>query len=228
MYVSKENVDMVGIYDVMARGTAEIYHQEQEDFFLKDLQSGTYMLTVRDPEKGIRWLQENERANYTLMEMWQQECADYCQSRYRFEHKMECRQAVWLQDSPTSDKCSSLQIREPEDAEMAFILKEYTVLEPAEMEQVRALHQLYVGCLASGEIAGFVGMHLEGSIGMLKVLPQYRRRGYAAELERFMIQRTIEMGLVPFGQIEVWNEASISLQQKMGMVISEKSIFWLF
>ena len=228
MYGLKENVDMVGIYDVLARGTAEIYHQEQEDFFLRDLQSGTYMLTVRDPEKGIRWLQEKEGAAYTLMELWQQECADYCKNRYRFEHKMECRQAVWLQERPPSDKLSSLQIREPEDAEMAFILNEYTVLEPAEMKQVRALHHLYVGQLSSGEIVGFVGMHMEGSIGMLKVLPQYRRRGYAAELEQFMIRRTMEMGLVPFGQIEVWNEASIALQQKMGMIISEKSIFWLF
>ena len=228
MNALKKNADMVGIYDVMARGTAEIYHQEQEDLFLRDLQSGTYMLTVRDPEKGIRWLQEKEGAAYTLMEMWQQECADYCQNRYHFEHKMECRQAIWLQECPPSDKFSSLQIREPEDAEMAFILREYTVLEPAEMRQVRALHQLYVGCLASGEIAGFVGMHMEGSIGILKVLPQYRRCGYAAELENFMIRRTMEMGLIPFGHIEVWNEASISLQQKMGMTISEKSIFWLF
>ena len=66
MYVLKDNIDMAGIYDVITRGTAEIYHQEDQNIFLKDLRSGAYMLSVNDPEKGIRWLQERENARYDL------------------------------------------------------------------------------------------------------------------------------------------------------------------
>lgn len=228
MYVLKDNIDMAGIYDVITRGTAEIYHQEDQNIFLKDLRSGAYMLSVNNPEKGIRWLQERENARYDLMELWQKECAEYCRDRYHLDTIMECRQAVWVKDSIKPLASSDLQIREPDDQEMELIFREYNLIPRDEMMQVRALHNIFVGCLSTGEIAGFIGMHMEGSIGMLEILPAYRRCGYAAELEHFMIQRTLEMGLIPFGQIEVWNEASIALQQKMGMTVSEKSVFWLF
>ena len=99
MYVLKDNIDMAGIYDVITRGTAEIYHQEDQNIFLKDLRSGAYMLSVNDPEKGIRWLQERENARYDLMELWQKECAEYCRERYHLDTIMECRQAVWVKDS---------------------------------------------------------------------------------------------------------------------------------
>ena len=35
------------------------------------------------------------------------------------------------------------------------------------------------GAFQKGELLGFIGMHSEGSVGMLEVLPQHRRKGAA-------------------------------------------------
>ena len=43
-----------------------------------------------------------------------------------------------------------------------------------------------------------------------------------------MIRKVRSQKLIPYGQIEVWNETSMNLQRKIGMTITEESIYWLF
>ena len=84
------------------------------------------------------------------------------------------------------------------------------------------------GAFVSGELAGFAGTHDEGSIGLLQVLPQYQRLGLAYALEAFMINRQLSLGVLPFGQVRVHNDASLGLQKKIGMTLSDKVVHWLF
>ena len=57
-------------------------------------------------------------------------------------------------------------------------------------------------------LAGIIGIHEEGSIGMLYVKPQYN-------------------GWIPYGQIIVGNEASMKLQESMGLHFSKSSVYWM-
>ena len=75
---------------------------------------------------------------------------------------------------------------------------------------------------------GFMGEHLEGAIGLLHVLPEYRNRGYAQELEAFMIEHMMKKGQVPYGHVVVDNEASMELQKKMGFEFWDGTMSWLF
>ncbi|MCR4616858.1 MAG: tRNA (guanosine(37)-N1)-methyltransferase TrmD [Lachnospiraceae bacterium] len=83
------------------------------------------------------------------------------------------------------------------------------------------------GIFVDDEIAGFVGTHGEGSIGMLYVDGKYRRRGLAADLEGFMFNRDLEAGRTPYGQVVLGNEASMKLQDKMGVYGGDKVLTWL-
>lgn len=69
---------------------------------------------------------------------------------------------------------------------------------------------------------------MEGSIGLLEVMPEYRRKGYGVELESFMISHMLQQNLMPFGQIEVANDKSLGLQHKLGMQISQEKVYWIF
>ena len=44
------------------------------------------------------------------------------------------------------------------------------------------------GAFVDGRLAGFVGEHHEGSMGMLEVVPEFRRRGIAQALEAALIR----------------------------------------
>ncbi|MBQ7147293.1 MAG: GNAT family N-acetyltransferase [Pseudobutyrivibrio sp.] len=63
---------------------------------------------------------------------------------------------------------------------------------------------------------------------LLYILPKFRRRGYVSELEKEMSRRTLAKGYIPFGQVEVDNEASIKLQESMGHTKSENTVMWMW
>lgn len=79
-----------------------------------------------------------------------------------------------------------------------------------------------------GNCVGFIGFHEEGSVGLLKVVPEYRRLGIGIALEKKMINRCISDGKIPFGHVVVGNEKSMCLQKKIGMEISENIVTWIF
>ncbi|MCD8069569.1 MAG: GNAT family N-acetyltransferase, partial [Lachnospiraceae bacterium] len=77
------------------------------------------------------------------------------------------------------------------------------------------------------ELAGFIGTHSEGALGMLQVRPRFRRRGIAAALEAYMINETLKRGEIPFGHIFEGNEASLHLQRKLGLNVTDVCLWWV-
>lgn len=87
----------------------------------------------------------------------------------------------------------------------------------------RAMYGAFLG----EELAGFVGMHTEGSIGMLHILPEYRGRKLGKALETYMINRCLERGYTPYGQVTAENGTSKKLQESLGLCCSKSQVYWL-
>lgn len=83
------------------------------------------------------------------------------------------------------------------------------------------------GAFEEDQIIGFVGIHKEGSMGLLYVEEAYRRRGIAASLESFLINLQIANGQTPYVQIQEDNNASLALQDKLGLYKAQQSVWWL-
>lgn len=84
-----------------------------------------------------------------------------------------------------------------------------------------------LGAYQGGTLAGFVGAHSEGSIGLLTVRPAFRRRGIARALESAFINVLLGRGVQPFAQVEPGNLPSERLQRSLGLVQGEDYIYWL-
>ncbi|MDE7464159.1 MAG: GNAT family N-acetyltransferase, partial [Clostridiales bacterium] len=54
------------------------------------------------------------------------------------------------------------------------------------------------GALVDSKLAGFIGRHPDGSMGMLTVFENYKRQGIGKELEKFLINYVMTFGRVPF------------------------------
>ena len=52
--------------------------------------------------------------------------------------------------------------------------------------------------------------------------------GYGRALESYIINHMLDDGLIPYAQIEVDNEESISLHKNLGFTISEDRLYWMF
>ena len=77
-----------------------------------------------------------------------------------------------------------------------------------------------------GDLAGFMGTHDEGTMGLLEVLPPYRRQGVARLLQSHMTNLALERDEIPYGQIFDGNSPSLALQQSLGFQCSRGFMYW--
>jgi len=83
------------------------------------------------------------------------------------------------------------------------------------------------GAFRDAELLGFIGLHEEGSMGMLQVFEPYRRQGVAEYLVTDLANRMLAQGRVPHDHIILGNLASEALQRKLGFSISTRRLWWM-
>ncbi len=82
------------------------------------------------------------------------------------------------------------------------------------------------GAICGGKLAGFIGRHGDGSMGMLEVYEDFRRRGLGEQLEIFMINYVMTFGRTPHCDVYTDNIASQRLQEKLGLTPTPFYTYW--
>lgn len=82
------------------------------------------------------------------------------------------------------------------------------------------------GLFENGVLAGFIGTHTEGAIGLLEIFPDFRKRGYGYALEAFLIGHLMKNGAIPYCHVIDGNDASVHLQKKLGMQKADLPAIW--
>lgn len=138
-------------------------------------------------------------------------------------------QAYYLkQDPPEVSLRTGVTLRPLTLADMDFVLENYHNPGAYESHIRGRIAEGMLGGLVEGELAGFAGIHQEGALGMLEVLPQFRRRGLAEALEAAVIAMQLQRGRFPYCHVRLGNPASEALQKKLGLVFDRRrSLFWL-
>ena len=77
-------------------------------------------------------------------------------------------------------------------------------------------------------LVGFVGEHYEGAMGMLEVMPEYRKRGYGTILEKQRINQTLSEHRTPYCNVLYGNDASLELQHKLGLKKTSLDTWWVW
>lgn len=83
------------------------------------------------------------------------------------------------------------------------------------------------GAEIDGKLMGFAGVHQEGCLGLVEVIPEGRRRGAAELLEAAVIKMQLERGRNPYCHVVLSNEASVRLQKKLGFTFDPEPVYWL-
>ena len=214
-----------GFEQLILRGTAEVLEDGPRGCFLRDRLGGAYILAAETTELSLAWLEAHDPSRMRLLEVFDHALVRYLRDRYGADNLLRCRQARWY--GPAPEATGDLDIAPAVPSDFGVIRPLYNKMTDAELMAVIHRSELFLG-RTRGEICGFIGWHPEGSIGLLEVLPGYRRRGFGAALERFLIGETLRKGWIPFAQIETGNEASLRLQTSVGMHISRGSLYWVF
>ena len=241
-------IENLNIDRVLRRGTAQIIEEADDAILLKDTVSKALMLACDDVARGIEILERYNGEEKPLMMISNAELGRMAADRFDYENIMECYQMAYLSKEPPKpekmDDCEKVEINSSTKSNSAqfdgileyrlatmedfpFISREYGLVSEDELKELIERGNIIIG-YENGEAVGFIGEHMEGSIGLLQVLEEHRRKGYGMALEKEMIRRTLEKGYTPFGQGEIHNTASLELQKKLGLTKSEGTIYWMW
>ncbi len=141
--------------------------------------------------------------------------------------QITCHQAVYQKTEEIPYALpEDYSIRTLDASHLPFVYAHYDVVHDLDYLGWRIENGMY-GVFYRDEIAGFIGTHGEGSMGMLEILPAHRRRGLAFCLEAHLINRLLEEGRTPYCQIEIHNDASLALQHRLGLTVSDRELTWM-
>lgn len=146
---------------------------------------------------------------------------------FGFQTVMECRHAIYSHKKPVAYTLpEGTEIRPLDQTYFDFVCAHYHMVDDTSYIRERLDAGMF-GVFVGGTIAGFVGTQEERPMGLLEILPEYRRLGLAFALEAHLINHLLSLGRVPFCQVAVYNEASFRLQQKLGLTLSDQIVYWL-
>ena len=218
-------IKYLGLERVLKRGTGEILADLDDALLIRDTVSGAYLLACEDKTTGLALLDSHIRSACDLLMVSDRALGQAAFERFGFSEKLECWQYAYYGERPGID--TGLSVRAAEEQDLPMLMEHYHLISPEELAAVVRRKSILLGYF-EGHLVGFIGEHLEGSMGILYVLPEYRRRGFGTALETHLIARTMDEGFVPFGQVEKDNQNSLRLQEKIGMTRSEDRIVWMW
>ena len=166
----------------------------------------------------------------------QREMVPFMEKYFHLKTDMECLQGAYTRREklpvrglygPDGRGENGFSIRTLTEEFIPFVAEHYSEIGSPEYVTERILHGAVYGAFYDEKIVGFIANHGEGSIGMLYVLPEYRKRHVAMALETYCMNLAVERGEIPYGQVVLGNEASIRLQEKMGICFAKGPVVWM-
>ena len=172
-------IDYLGIDRIVKRGSAEFIVRNERFVFVRDAVSGVLFLCgeVRDDDFALIDGHLDKERDALMVDS--EELFKKVFARYGFEDKLECYQVAYYGDAPKLD--AKIDVREAEKSDIPLIVENYHLVGEDEIAKIVGRRALFLGFL-DGEPVGFAGEHLEGSMGLLYVLPEFRRRGFGVWL----------------------------------------------
>lgn len=219
------HMDMI---EVLRRGEAEILIRDREGVLLSPKGTQIAMLYCRNEAAGRRILEaftSNDSGTMQNFVAHQAFMFPVLRDEMGWEKEIVCHQAVYTR-GVTLPVGKGLEIRKLTEEYAEFVGNHYDLAGDLCYLRQRIRAGVMYGTFVDGLPAGFIGEHEEGSIGMLEVLPAYRRKGIGAALEAFYVNKMLTEGRIPFGQIIEGNDASMKLQEKLGFRISRDTLCW--
>lgn len=212
---------------------AWILYEDEEAILIQDQHSEIYYCAAKSKEAANR-LKNVLPRNFEILVSHDKYCNEIITRETGIHYENRCYHCAYLSNK-------SLPIDLPQGYTIQDIHEAYMedVIELYRTEMPSLANEEYMGlCMAAGmygvmrnkELCGFISVHEGGygSIGMLEIKPQYRRKGLGIALERYMINVQLQRGKIPYGEIFMENKASLYLQEKVGMQIGSELTYWFY
>ena len=226
-YLSGDPLLHACIMDSVKRGSAHVLYAAVDGVLVHDAAAQTHMLSAACAESARRMVDMLD-SSVVMLVLHQPQYSAWARAALGlYVYYMLFVNDVFTLVKPIMAPLPGIDIVRLTPQDAVFVACHYSQIDDIGHIRERIGAGMF-GAVVAGNMAGFIGMHTEGAMGMLEILPQFRRRGIAYALEAHMIDHLLTQGRTPYGQIVVGNEASLGLQRRLNMEISKNRLVWLF
>ena len=232
------HMDMI---EMINRGRATLVAKGKNDYLLQDNEAGYFHHTGTDKDFFFT-IPREVRLSIKKIILHQEEMVEPVQKLLNLNEKLVCYQSVYTQRERLP--ITGLYRNDGQPTEIGLTIRPLTMeyVDIVQSEYDRAEYQkvtefgyikdrIKKGCIYGAflgeELAGFIGIHNDDSIGMLRVFKQHRGKKIGKALQTFIMNKLLEMGWMPYGQFLVGDENSERIQKTLGMYMSKTPIIWI-
>ena len=216
-YISKDPVSYIHITELLDRKYTIVYAGEHGFIIHDDDVDFTYISF--DDEKTMKEVLSNKQYEHYLA--YDKMIVDY----YNDEGKTT-NLSQWLYPSRELLEVGDYDIRVLGLEYLPFINSFYKALGPDEDNKNALLNKEVLGLFEGDKLAGIVGRHPEGCMGMMKVFDGYQRKGYGTALTKAKINDLLKRNQRVFDEIIDGNDVSVAFHKRLGFIKGEKTIYW--
>lgn len=243
----KRKLHHIDMIELINRGRAEIIEFDDNEILIRDMSTGIHFHTwlkawagAREEYEGILTEDRLKRFGVNCLVAHQEQIAKLVEAMPGFELQIGCRNVVYTQkerlsvtnlyrpDGKPTKAGVTIRALEPEMAKEVYEIysregEEYI----SDRIKTGNIFGAFIEESGKENLAGIVGFHGEGSIGILHVKNEYRGRKLGKALETYACNEALSRGWIPYGQVEDSNEVSLRLQESLGLYSSKEKVFWL-
>ena len=241
IFIAKDPVFYADIADMVRYGTCRFVYAGEDGVLFQEnggfYKHGTFVFAA-ESEKAARKIlllcpEEYENIRNGLLACHGEKIAAFCRDFFDFDRITPCYQTVYRPESPLPLQ-GVLRFEPASEKYLPKIIETYDRESPQALRKLMRQGKIYCAFAAApGDteekevFAGYIGQHPEGSMGLLYIFPEFRRRGYAQEAESFQINAILAEGRTPYAHIIEDNYKSYALQKKLGAVFAEDKVVWM-
>lgn len=221
--LSKKKRLYIHMMEFLSRGIGEVLYEKDMNIILSGCD--LIMISATSKEEVLKMLANKPEVAGKEVISTQEFIKEVLVETYDMQVRFACYQACYTKRETLPVRFKNIKPLQMEDIE--YVIGHYPYA-PREYLRERLEVGAFYGAYEDDRLIGFIGIHAEGCMGMLFVEESYRRKGIATALESYLINLQLAGGCVPYCQIAEGNEASMQLQKKLGLYISEQPLWWLY
>ena len=241
-FIAKNPASYADVADMARHGKCRFVYAGEDGVLLQDesgfYEHGTFVFAAENENAARRILllcpEEYENIKTGLLACHGEKIAAFCRDFFAFDSVTPCYQVIFRPAAPLPVR-GALRFEKATETHLPEIIGTYDRESPEALEQLVQRGKIYCAFAPADQgegadkeaFVGYIGQHAEGSMGLLYIFPEYRRRGYAQDLESFQINAVIAEGRTPYAHVIEDNSASLALQKKLGAVFADDKVIWM-
>lgn len=225
LFLNRQPLLRVQALESIKRGSARMVGQHTDGLLIYERRGQLHFLCA-DTEEAVRTLLPLLPPGTDVLINDLVTMDEYIMAQLGFTGRTLCTNVVYLKREPVPIQ-TDISLRPLPLSAAGLVSAHYHLHGPEEIKDF-INRGLLLGGYLGDTLAGFIGWHEEGDMGMLHVFEAHRRKGYAFAMEALQINLMLARGELPRGQVIAGNEASMALQMKLGFTLADKPVSWLF